>query len=105
MAEAPMAMDPCPDFIDSASPFEAREISVMAVLCVAAEASDSAVELSVEARLCLDAERLRKLTGREGAERPGLSETDLVEELDGPHKRPRNDVADFWTCCLDESFS
>ena len=80
-------------------------MSVKAVLWVMADESDSAVEFNVEARLCLEGVLLRKLTGREGADRPGLKDTDFVDELEGPHRRPRNEVADLLTCCLADSFS
>src|SRR5690242_1820129 len=100
-----MATDACPDLIDIVSACEAREMSVKDVLWVAADVSDSAVEFNVEARLCFDGVLLRKLTGREGADRPGLRDTDFVDELEGPHRRPKNDVADLLTCCLADSFS
>src|SRR5207248_3043437 len=100
-----MAVDSCPDFSDSASPDEARDISVSAVLWVLVDDSEPSVEAMVDARLCFDGVRRRKLTGLDGADKPGLSETDLVDELEGPHSRPRNEVADFCTFAFDDSFS
>jgi hypothetical protein len=53
------------------------------------------VELRVEAMLFFEGDRRKKLAGREGAARPGLTLrlTDLVEEFDPAHNRPRNLVA------------
>ena len=100
-----IATDSRPDFMDSASAEDPRDISVSAVLLVCVEPSDPSSEFKVEARLCFDGVRRRKLTGLEGAVRPGLSEPDFVDEFDGPHKRPRNDVADFCTFKLELSFA
>jgi hypothetical protein len=53
------------------------------------------IELNVEAMLFFEGDRRRKLTGREGAVRPGLTLRfiDFVEEFDPAHNRPRNLVA------------
>lgn len=48
------------------------------------------MEFSVDATLCFEGDRLRKLTGREGAVRPGLKFTDLVDEFEPAHSRPKN---------------
>jgi hypothetical protein len=70
---------------------ESRETvvaSVEAELTVLSE--PPSVEFRVDAILCFDVDRRRKLAGRVGALRPGLKFAGLVEALDTDQSRPRN---------------
>ncbi len=52
-------------------------------------------EFKVEAILCLEGDRRKKLVGRDVSVVPGLRFADFVDELDPAHNRPRNlDAAD-----------
>jgi hypothetical protein len=48
------------------------------------------IEFKVDAILCFDGVRRKKLTGREGAVRPGLRLADFGNPLEPAHNRPRN---------------
>ena len=70
---------------------ESREIDVASVeeLIMLSDPPPS-IEFKVEAILCFEGERFKKLEGRAGAVRPGLRLVDLVDEFELVHKRPRN---------------
>ena len=67
---------------------ESDVVSVGAVLVLLSDPPSK--EFNVEAMLCLEGVRRRKLTGLDGADKPGLSVTDLVDEVDPAQNLPRN---------------
>jgi hypothetical protein len=77
--------------IDDPSVFdESLEIEVASVeeLNMLSEPPPS-IEFNVDAMLCFDGDLRKKLTGRDGAVKPGLKFIDLVDEFETAHKRPK----------------
>ncbi len=70
---------------------ESRDIVVASVEAELRMLSDPpSTEFNVDAMLCFELDLRRKLTGRDGALRPGLKFADFVEELEPDQRRPRN---------------
>jgi hypothetical protein len=85
------------DEVDEPSVFDESRDTLVASVDVLNMLSDPppSIEFSVDAMLCFDGDRRKKLTGREGAVRPGLRLAGFVNPFEPAHNRPRNrDAAD-----------
>ncbi len=83
--------EPVLDFIGVQSADGCLDSGVASVGAVLVLLSDPpSNEFNVDAILCLEGVRRRKLTGLDGADKPEVSVADLVDELEPAQNRPRN---------------